>query len=118
MPATAQVNVKLDQKVKTNGDTALAEVGLTSSEAVRRLWIGVSKRGETRASLLRELERASRTDEESAAINEKIRAIETGATIVEDAMAKLGLSVSSLRPLTDEEVDALKYEHLMSKGMV
>ncbi len=36
--AAAQVNVRMDRALKEAGDTSLAEVGLSPSDAVRALW--------------------------------------------------------------------------------
>ncbi len=50
--AQGQVNVRMSAAVKDAGDKALAEVGLSPSEAVRALWEAVSARGETRERVL------------------------------------------------------------------
>lgn len=47
-----QVNVRMNAEVKEAGDAALAEVGLSPSEAVRALWEAVSARGEVRERVL------------------------------------------------------------------
>lgn len=44
--ATAQINVRLDKELKEAGDSALAELGLTPSVAVRALWEQAARRGE------------------------------------------------------------------------
>ena len=36
--ATVQMNVRIDERLKAAGDSALARAGLTASEAVRDLW--------------------------------------------------------------------------------
>lgn len=50
--AQGQINVRMNAAVKDAGDKALAEVGLSPSEAVRALWEAVSARGETRERVL------------------------------------------------------------------
>ncbi len=50
--AQGQINVRMNAAVKDAGDKALAEVGLSPSEAVRALWEAVGARGETRERVL------------------------------------------------------------------
>lgn len=50
--AQGQVNVRMNAEVKEAGDAALAEVGLSPSEAVRALWEAVGARGEVRERVL------------------------------------------------------------------
>lgn len=51
MPATAQINVRLDRSLKERGDAALSQIGLSPSVAVRLLWGRAAERGESLAAL-------------------------------------------------------------------
>lgn len=42
MEATAQMNVRLSRTLKTAGDAALAEAGITPTELIRELWEKIS----------------------------------------------------------------------------
>ncbi len=43
--AMAQINVRIDRDLKQRGDMALAEAGISPSEAIRALWNKVAQRG-------------------------------------------------------------------------
>lgn len=45
--ATAQINVRLDRDLKQRGDAALAEMGISPSDAVRALWAKAAMRGKS-----------------------------------------------------------------------
>lgn len=60
--STAQINVRLDRALKTAGDEALAEAGISPSEAVRALWDKLAKRGESLEALKRLLFSPEQTD--------------------------------------------------------
>ncbi|MDO4502224.1 MAG: hypothetical protein Q4D06_03475 [Coriobacteriia bacterium] len=45
MSTATQMNIRIPSSLKSQGDKALASIGLTPSEAVRSLWEKASKRG-------------------------------------------------------------------------
>ncbi len=53
--SSSQVNVRMNPMLKATGDAALDEVGLSPSNAVRRLWEVMAQRGEARERLLEAL---------------------------------------------------------------
>lgn len=44
--SATQINVRLPSDLKEQGDRGLREIGLSTTEAVRRLWAALSTRGE------------------------------------------------------------------------
>lgn len=51
MEATVQVNVRMNSRLKEEGDAALARIGLSPTQAIRALWERAAKRGEDLAQV-------------------------------------------------------------------
>ena len=115
--STAQINVKLPSDLKHEGDAALAEVGITASEIVRALWEALARRGAAREKVPGAIQEAVTVDELDPERQARLDAAARGGSIVARAMSELGIRVQNIAPLTDEELDDLRYEHLAQKGL-
>ena len=111
---SVQMNVRIDRALKASGDGVFQEVGITPSEAVRRLWSFASRNRTNRqavASLMESLcdphvvqqeqdDRARRrADAEAWA--------ESFQKPVRDCYAELGMDFGNLSPMTPEEQEQL-----------
>ena len=104
MTASTQMNTRIDPILKTKGDSALAEIGLSPSRAVRALWEKAAKRGkdlEEIAQLLLDAEDTTPSHE---------NAVEEGWRAMDIAMASLGLDPAAPLPTSDEELLAEFWE--------
>jgi antitoxin component of RelBE/YafQ-DinJ toxin-antitoxin module len=121
MGASAQVNVRMDPLLKAAGDTGLADIGFSPSEAVRALWTLAARRGKDALQVKKLLASASSPTVEEAVAEEPDvpEVLRRGWNIVPEGMAKLGIT---LKPHgddwpSDEEflVQALE-ERLQERG--
>ena len=94
--ATAQINARIDPDLKTRGDAGLAAAGITPTQAIRALWELAAGRIDDpaaiedalypdRATARRALDADQRT--------EKVAVAQRGPSVVEEAMAQLGIDV-------------------------
>ena len=98
MPATAQMNIRIDESLKARGDEALARAGLSASQAVRAVWRFAADHAQdplriARALSFDEAEAGERDRMEECA--RRVSAIEAGQRIWDDGFARLGLSADA-----------------------
>ena len=99
MPASIQMNTRIDPKLKERGDVALAEIGLTPSQAVRALWVKASKRGKDLAELAQLL---VGTEEQDGPVGSN--PIENGWAAMDAAMISLGIDPARSLVLSDDDL--------------
>lgn len=115
--AMSQMNVRIDEKLRTDGNLALASIGWSPSRAIRAIWEYAAAHRESPAVLIDTLEQLESSGEETSAINERLALANEGAALVQNALRSWGLrpspelaamSYDELRDLAyDEKVDAL-----------
>ena len=111
---SVQMNVRIDRALKASGDGVFQEVGVTPTEAVRRLWSFASRNRTNRqavASLMESLRDpgAVRQEEDDRA-RRRVDAeawAESFQKPVRDCYAELGLDFDNLPPMTLEEQELL-----------
>lgn len=108
---TAQINVRLDAKLKAAGDRALAEAGFTPSKAVRILWEKAARGGEDLCELQAFLLDAACDAEEGALRAQRLALIDNIDDAAAQACANYGLRLDwdALPPLSDEDVEDAHY---------
>ena len=88
MPATVQLNTRIDPELKRSGDAVFARAGLTPSEVVRAVWAHAARTQSVPECVL---------DETGAAADEasrKVAAIHAGSRVAFDCAASLGFSLA------------------------
>ena len=108
----AQLNARLDRRLKEDGDSALASIGLTPSAAIRALWAKAAKRGkdleEVRVLLYGETDR-------DAAAGERVRTFEAGRRGIARGMREMGITDLST-PTTIGDAEMLAYARMKQAG--
>jgi RHH-type rel operon transcriptional repressor/antitoxin RelB len=111
---SVQMNVRIDQGLKASGDSVFQKVGITPTEAIRRLWSFASRNSENRhavASLmesLRDPDVVQRENDDYARRRAEAEAwAEAFQKPVRDCYAQLGVSFDGLPPMTPEEAELL-----------
>ena len=111
---SVQMNVRIDRALKASGDSVFQEVGISPTEAVRRLWSFASRNRTNReavASLmgsLRDPDVVAREEDDRARRRAEAEAwAESFQKPVRDCFLELGIDVGSLRPMTLEEQEKL-----------
>lgn len=118
--AVAQVNVRMNRSLKEAGDAALAELGLSPSDVVRKLWEKLSKRGEVAlrtAAMLSGDDGSRELNDETAQL---LAATERLTSGFDKFGATWGLNVDSLNAsiVDTDAFDEVRYRHLGgSEGM-
>ena len=124
---SVQMNVRIDGALKASGDSAFSEIGITPTEAVRRLW-GFASRNRTNRQAIASLMESLRDSEDvrqNAIDRERLRAeAEDWAASfqqpVRDCYAELGMDFGSVPSMTFEEQESLlegAYDEKFSKWL-
>ena len=117
MPATAQINVRLDRSLKERGDAALSQIGLSPSAAVRLLWSRAAERGESLSAVRRVLQGSSQR--EPASVDAELDSM---FSVVSDGLEQVrpGIDLSTdAAPVDDDAAVADDlFERYAARGLV
>lgn len=117
--ALSQMNIRIDDRVRIEGNGALESVGLTPARAVRGLW-GFAARNRGNPARIRQALRF--LDEPDGADAERIaraRAIEEGWSTADEGIAALGVSVGSAKAIPLAELKEQAYrERWEARGLL
>ena len=95
MGATAQLNVRMSQQLKSSGDRALANAGISPTKLVRLVWEKAASGNEGLRQLLDVLQNNDAHERELARANEcssmEVRSAR-GENLFAEGMTRLGLS--------------------------
>jgi hypothetical protein len=94
MDATAQLNARMSQDLKSSGDQVLAEAGVSQTKLVRLVWQKVASGSEGLQQLLEVLQSGTHT-QELAQVGTPTRAktcVPRGEQLFAEGMDRLGLS--------------------------
>ena len=109
---TAQMNVRMDSALHEAGNAALAEIGVSPSQAVRALWGKAAKRGEDLEEVRTFLFAPAKTQSNGVAHRRKL--VEKGRCIADIFYRSQGIHPERL-PLdtrTDEELREEMYDDM------
>jgi len=98
MPATTQMNTRINPVLKAQGDSALAEIGLSPSQAIRALWEKAAKRGQDLEEVAQLLLSKGKTQPAHGDL------VEEGWHTMDAAMASLGLDPAASPTASDDEL--------------
>lgn len=103
-PAMSQVNARMLTSLKRSGDSALANAGITPSQAVRAVWEFASRHANEPHKIIAALYPDQEADSDAAQERaRKLQLVRQGAQLVENAFAKAGLSVPTASEMPSEE---------------
>lgn len=112
-----QMNVRMDRELKASGDGVFAGIGLSPTEAVRRLWGFASRNRSNRKAVAELMESLRDPDEVRQEQDERARRLaeadawlEDFQKLVRDYCEMIGVYFDNLPPLTDEERRQMKEE--------
>lgn len=107
MPATVQLNTRIDPELKRRGDAVFARAGLTASEVVRAVW-------QNAADTQRVPECVMPHTDEADERTRRYQLIEEGADIVRTFAVEMGIELSfdpvDYKKLRDEMYDEMAAE--------
>lgn len=112
MPATVQLNTRIDPVLKQRGDAVFARAGLTSSEVVRAVWETAARTQEVPECVL-----PKKPDEE---LEKKLAAAREGYGLARRMAEEMGIHLSdgpidykALRAeMYDEMIDQMERTHV------
>ena len=113
---TVQINARMNRTLRDEGETALASIGLSPSEAIRALWTKAAKRGADLQAVRSLLADEPAMDPECA---RKLEAFDRARREISQAMRDLGIDSDVPWPnLTDEELlEEELYERMRERGL-
>ena len=100
----AQINVRIDRKLKDEGDAVLAEAGLSPTQIVRDLWGKLAQRGTSLEEVIEALGASGYSDREQAVIDAKLAVVDRVAHRRDALADALGLSTIDM-PLYPDGYD-------------
>ena len=111
---SVQMNVRIDRALKASGDGVFSEVGITPTEAVRRLWSFASRNRTDRqavAELMESLRDPDDVRQEDDDHSRRRAEAELWAASfqqpIRDCYAQLGIDFNGLPPMAPEEQELL-----------
>ena len=112
-----QMNVRMEDALKGEGDAVFAEIGYTPTDVVREVW-GFARRNRHRprvvADVLKQMRDPDEVRKEDEARAQRIAEAEewldAGPRIIRDYYAQFGIDYDSLPPFTHEDYDRLLEE--------
>lgn len=113
--ATAQINVRIDSATKEAGDRELARHNISPSRIVRGVWERMAQGGEDAARVIEATLHEDRSPERQAEIDRKLAALERGNQLFYRFADKLGLDPATHVPLSDDELEEARYQHILEK---
>lgn len=112
--ASGQINVRVAESLRVQGNLALEEAGWSPSRAIRAVWQFAAQHKGNPAELRRELEKLEGSPQHSP--SEKLSLVEEGRSIVEKGMAELGISISpELANLPYDELREMAYGEMLEE---
>ncbi|MBQ9004422.1 MAG: hypothetical protein IJ087_21490 [Eggerthellaceae bacterium] len=93
--ATAQINARIDARLKSDGDRSFAAVGCTPTRAVRALWTFASKNGHDSKkvrALVEQLEGVQVEPHAKTDAEQRMERAKEGPLIVERALQEMGIT--------------------------
>lgn len=115
----SQMNVRIDEELRKEGTLALESIGFSPSHIVRDIWSYAARNRNNPLKLKQALRFLNDTQETDSEQTGCPSSVETGWNIVSEGLADLGLSLSTIKPLTNDELKERAYrEHWEEKGLL
>ena len=101
--AVAQLNVRIPQQVKAEGDAALSALGVSTTEFMRALWEKLAAGGEGRDEVVASVLGG---DVDASARSARMEALSRARALYEDGMARLGINPDAISYTLSEGDDS------------
>lgn len=101
--AVAQLNVRIPQQVKAEGDAALSALGVSTTEFMRALWEKLAAGGEGRDEVVASVLGG---DVDVSARSARMAALSRARALYEDGMARLGINPDAISYTLSEGDDS------------
>ncbi|MBQ9043690.1 MAG: hypothetical protein IJ111_12860 [Eggerthellaceae bacterium] len=116
-----QMNVRIDEELKTQGDAVFAKLGYSPTQVIRAVWGYAASKQNDLESVEKALDEAMRIIDPSIGEEQsrRIAAAEEALGIFPTVYEKLGIDVNDL-PVqdSDEWIEQARYEHAVEKGWI
>lgn len=117
--AMTQMNIRIDDDVRTQGNLALKQIGLTPSRAIRNLWAFAAQHKNNPAKLKHDLAFLNEDRDSDDERMQRIVKAQEGSFIVRDGLAALGIAAPTLDATPYEELKERAYrEYWEEKGLL
>lgn len=102
MDTMVQMNTRISKQLKSDGDAALALIGLSPSQAVRALWEKAARRGEELEQIRAFLKEEGR--DESDTVSKKQKSMQEFWKYMDAMYAKLDIDPSLVQDYSEDEL--------------
>ena len=101
--AVSQLNVRIPQQIKAEGDAALSALGVSTTEFMRALWEKLAAGGEGRDEVVASVLGG---DVDASARSARMAALSRARALYEDGMARLGINPDAISYTLSEGDDS------------
>lgn len=117
--ALSQMNVRIDEEVRIQGNRALKSAGLTPARTVRDVWGFAARNRNNPARLKRVFRFLEEAEGDAAASQSRLQAVKSGWRMADEGLASLGISTADVEPLPLDELKEQAYrERWEAKGLL
>lgn len=114
-----QMNIRIDDDVRMQGNLALKQIGLTPSRAIRNLWAFAAQHKNEPAKLKHDLAFLDEDRNSDDERRQRIAKAQEGSLIVRNGLAALGVTVPTIDTTPYEELKERAYrEYWEEKGLL
>ena len=117
--ALSQMNVRIDEQVRIQGNQALESVGLTPARTVRDVWGFAARNRNNPARLKRAFRFLEEAERDAEAPQARLQAVKEGWRLADEGLASLGISASDVESIPLDELKEQAYrERWEAKGLL
>lgn len=117
--AMTQMNVRIDEQLRLEGNAAFESIGLSPAHVVRAMWAFAARNKNNPLKLKHDLKFLEEDKPLSEEVQRKLSLIAEGQRIVADFYKEMGITPGEIDPLPYDELKELAYrERWESRGLL
>ena len=117
--AMTQMNVRIDEQLRLEGNAAFESIGLSPAHVVRAMWAFAARNKNNPLKLKHDLKFLEEDEPPSEEVQRKLDLIAEGQKIVEDFYKEVGITPTSTDNTPYKELKERAYlEHWKEKGLI
>lgn len=115
----SQMNVRIDEHLRAEGNLALESIGLSPSHIVRNIWSYAARHRDNPLKLKQDLQFLDQDQEPNSEQHLRSEKVKEGWDIITDGLGNLGVSLGTENPPPYDELKERAYrEHWDEKGLL
>lgn len=117
--ALSQMNVRIDERIRVEGNLALESIGLTPARTVRDVWSFAARNRNNPAKLRRAFRFLEQPETVADEVNPRLKAAQAAWRVADEAFADLGIAIEDAVPIPLDELKEQVYrERWEERGLL